>query len=106
VGLDAAANGISGRQRPAGCRSSLSPVTATFFIVTIGLLAIFTTGVSWRRGLSFREIASVTLGYALVMVAVAVIDSDADYGGALVLLAALGGGMVQYGVDAHRASRG
>ena len=81
-------------------------MSMTFVIITVGLLAVFTTVVSWRRGLALREIASVTSGYVLVMAALAFIDSDVSYGGAMVLLAALGGGMVQYGIDAHRARQG
>ena len=76
------------------------------FAITLGLLAVFTTAVSFRRGLSGREVASVTSGSILVMAALAVVDSDVAYGGAMVCLAALGGGMVQYGLDTHRARQG
>ena len=81
-------------------------MSATLVIVTVGLLAVSTTVVSWRQRLSSREIASVTCGYVLVLVALAVVGPDVGYGGAMVFLAALGGGMVQYGFDAHRARQG
>lgn len=71
-------------------------------IITVGLLAVFTAVLSQRRGMSLRQTAATTGGFILVMIAFAVVDREVHYGGALVALAALGGGMVQYGVDAHR----
>jgi len=55
-----------------------------------------------RRRQPWREIAAISAGYAAVVVALGGVDGAEGIEGAFVLLGALGGGMVQWGVDAER----
>lgn len=81
----------------------MSPVAITIFV----LLSVFIAIVSARRGMDLLAGAALTGGFLLVMIPVAVVGEAGD--GAMVLLAALGGGITQWGIDAHRvreAARG
>lgn len=72
------------------------------FVITTVLLSVFVAVGSWRRKMSNREIAAVTGGYILVMIPLGVVPDE----GAWIMLAALGGGITQWGFDAHRARTG
>jgi uncharacterized YccA/Bax inhibitor family protein len=73
--------------------------TTMFFIIVTAALSVFIVLANRRRGLSPREIAAVTGGFILIMVATALVEgSDVT----MVVLAALGGAVAQWGVDAHR----
>jgi hypothetical protein len=74
-------------------------VGSTVFIATILVLSLAIAVANWRRGMTPREIAAVTGGFILVAIALATVGGD---DGAMVGIAAFGGGVVQYGVDAHR----
>lgn len=71
------------------------------FILTIASLTVLVAIASRRRNMTSLEVAAVTGGFILVATTLVVLG-DEDLGGAMVGLAAFGGGLVQWGFDTYR----
>ena len=68
-------------------------------------LALLTTVIVlglWKQGYSTREVALVSLGFVLVTIMLALGEPDVRHYESKVLVAALGGAVVQYGFGAYR----
>lgn len=63
----------------------------------------FALVLSVRRRFSVRETGAVTGGAMLVLLMLALDESSVSNYGSKVFLAAMGGGLAQYGFDAYRA---